>query len=152
MGTLGYLFNHLREWTGNEDIFVTNGDDIKDIDLRRMADFHRRTGVLATLALMVMGTPDDYGAVLVKEDKIVEFIEKRTGLPASPVSAGMYLISPAAIKRAEKAIPPGKKFLMFEKDLFPVLAAERQLGGFVCKGVFFDCGTLERWGRAIREA
>lgn len=152
MGTLGYVFHHLRGWMGGEDVFVTNGDDIKDIDLRQMADFHRRTGVLATLALMVMEKPEDYGAVLVKKDRIVEFVEKQMGLPASPVSAGMYIITPAAIEHVAKVISPEKKFLMFEKDFFPVLAAERRLGGFVCEGAFFDCGTFERWNRAIREA
>ncbi|MGC9968357.1 MAG: nucleotidyltransferase family protein [Minisyncoccia bacterium] len=150
MGTMGYVFRHLREWMGSENIFVTNGDDIKEIDLGAMAAFHGRANVLATVALMTMEKPDDCGTVLVKEDKVVEFVEKKTGLPASPVSAGMYLISPAAIKHMAGVISLEKKFLMFEKDFFPVLAVERQLGGFVCRGVFFDCGTFERWHQAIR--
>ena len=79
-------------------------------------------------------------------------MEKRPGLPASPVSAGMYLVSLAAMQYAEKKIAPEKKVLMFEKDFFPALAAERQLGGFVCSGTFYDCGTFERWHQAIREA
>lgn len=152
MGTFGYVFHNLCAWMGDEDIFVTNGDDIKEIDLGEMVDFHRRADVLATVALMVMEKPDDYGTVLVKEDKVAEFVEKRKGLPASPVSAGMYLVSPAAIRYMAKKIAPEKKILMFENDFFPVLAAERCLGGFVCRGAFFDCGTFERWHRAIREA
>ena len=36
MGTMGYVFHHLREWMAGEDIFVTNGDDIKKVDLGAM--------------------------------------------------------------------------------------------------------------------
>lgn len=151
MGTFGYFFHHLRDWMGKEDVFVTNGDDIKKIDLQKMFDFHRRANAPATLALMKMKKPDDYGAVLVKTDKITEFIEKQPNLPAGLVSAGMYIISPAALKRIATSIPREKRYLMFEKDLFPILAKGQELGGFVCRGKFFDCGTPERLEKAIRE-
>lgn len=144
MGTFGYFFHHLRDWMGAESVFVTNGDDIKEIDLGAMAAFHQRAGVPATLALMKMERPDDYGAVLVKEDKVAEFLEKRPGLSAGFVSAGMYLVSPAALDRIAARIPAGRRYLMFEKDLFPALAASGELGAFACEGRFFDCGTPER--------
>ncbi len=150
MGTLGYIFHHLRGWAGKDDIFVTNGDDIKDIDLREMSAFHRNQDVPATLALMRMEKPDDYGAVLVREDRITDFLEKRPGLAEGLVSAGMYIVSPAAIVHVEKGLKNSRKVLMFEKDMFPVLAKSEKLGGFVAEGTFYDCGTFERWEKAIR--
>ena len=149
-GTLGYLFNYLRGWMGDADILVTNGDDIKNIDLTAMRDFHTEGGFSATIALMNMEHPDDYGAVVVKENTVIDFLEKKAGLHSTLVSAGMYLFSAAAFD----GIAPGRrgsKVLMFEKDMFPFLAHEKKLGAFVCEGTFYDCGTLERWERAIRE-
>src|SRR6266481_10057299 len=32
MGTFGFIARHLRDWIGNEDIFVTNSDDIKNVN------------------------------------------------------------------------------------------------------------------------
>jgi NDP-sugar pyrophosphorylase family protein len=40
---------------------------------------------------------------------------------------------------------------MFEKDLFPRLAMEGRLAGCMCDGQWYDCGTMERWERAIEE-
>jgi mannose-1-phosphate guanylyltransferase len=151
MGTLGYIFHHLRGWMGKEDIFVTNGDDIKEVDLKAMLAFHRSQGTPATLALMRMEKPDDYGAVLVREDRISDFLEKKPDLAAGLVSAGMYVISPAALAHIEQGLEKGRKFLQFEKDMFPALAKSKKLGGFVTEGTFYDCGTFERWGKAIRE-
>jgi mannose-1-phosphate guanylyltransferase / phosphomannomutase len=150
MGTFGYFFHHLRDWTGEDDVIVTNGDEIKEIDLRAMHDFHRRIGTPATVALMKMEKPDDYGAVVLEDGKIIEFIEKRPNLPAGFVSTGLYVISPRVLDEVAARIPKEKRFLMFETDLFPVLARKKKLGGFACEGRFFDCGTPERLAEAIR--
>ena len=152
MGTLGFIFHELRDWMDDDDIFVTNADDIKDIDLSAMLAFHRASGLPATVALMHMEKPEDYGAVLVSEHKVKDFLEKRVGLPPGLVSAGMYVISAGALAHNEDEIPAEKKFLMFEKDLFPTLAKTDKLGAFVAQGKFYDCGTFERWEQAIREA
>lgn len=166
MGTLGYLFHHLRGWMGKEDVFVTNGDDIKNLDLAAMRTFHKAQKIPVTIALMKMEQPDDYGAVLVTGKRVREFIEKRAGTPPGLVSAGMYIVRPAALERlaggaeagpapanaASGATSGAKKFLMFEKDLFPALAKTGELGAFIAEGTFFDCGTFERWEKAIREA
>lgn len=151
MGTLGYLFHHLSEWMGDDHVFVTNADDIKNVDLGTMLAFHRRSGFPATIALMNMEKPDEYGAVVLRGDTIVSFLEKKPGLAEALVSCGLYIISPAALAAVENESGKDKKFLMFEKELFPVLARDEKLGAFVCEGTFYDCGTLERWEKAIRE-
>ena len=151
MGTLGYFFHHMKEWMDGQDVFVTNGDDIKDIDLAEMAQAHRRLGAPATIALMKMERPDDYGVVLVSADYVTNFLEKEPGLPPGLVSAGMYLISPAAFTHMAQGLPADEKFLMFEKHMFPVLAAKGKLAAFVAQGSFYDCGTPERLTKAIRE-
>jgi NDP-sugar pyrophosphorylase family protein len=40
---------------------------------------------------------------------------------------------------------------MFEKDLFPQLAEQGRLAGCQLAGQWYDCGTMERWERAISE-
>jgi len=153
MGTLGYCYHHLRSWMGGEDLFVSNGDDIKNIDLRTMADFHHAAAMLATVALVRERERKDAGFVLVRENKIVDFLEKQENAPSDLVSAGLYLVSPAAFAHRAAGVPAEKIFLMFETDLFPALAKAGKLAGFVDEnGKLYDCGTFERWERAIREA
>jgi NDP-sugar pyrophosphorylase family protein len=40
---------------------------------------------------------------------------------------------------------------MFEKDFFPQKCDDGQLGGVHLPGPWYDCGTIERWERAIQE-
>jgi NDP-sugar pyrophosphorylase family protein len=44
-----------------------------------------------------------------------------------------------------------RRFLMFEKNLFPQLAEGGRLHGCALAGAWYDCGTMERWEKAIRE-
>jgi NDP-sugar pyrophosphorylase family protein len=41
---------------------------------------------------------------------------------------------------------------MIERDIFPKLAAERKLFGYRMENArWYDCGSLERWEKAIKE-
>ncbi len=153
MGTFGYFYHHLRDWVGDEDVFVSNGDEIKTIDLGAMVEFHSSMEMPATIALVVEKERRDCGFVLVRENKIQQFLERQEHAPSNLMSAGLYIFSPGIFELAAAGVPQGKKFLMFETDLFPVLAQRRQLAGYISEnGKVFDCGTFERWERAIREA
>jgi NDP-sugar pyrophosphorylase family protein len=98
-----------------------------------------------------MEHPDEYGAVVVQNGNVLEFLEKKPGLSSALVSAGMYVVSPKAFMLVADNDGEKKKALMFERDMFPVLAKRNELGAFICEGSFYDCGTLERWEKAIRE-
>ena len=41
------------------------------------------------------------------------------------------------------------EFLMIEKDIFPQLAQEGKLGGFKFNGYWTDCGTWEKYEKAL---
>jgi NDP-sugar pyrophosphorylase family protein len=151
MGTLGFVFHHLSDWVGDGNIFVTNGDDIKDVDLAEMAAFHERMNLPVTVALVTEKERNDGGFVLVRENKIANFFEKDPTADTKLISAGMYILSAHVFENIVGAGLHKKKHLMFETDLFPVLAKAGKLGGFIYDGKLFDCGTFERWEQAIRE-
>jgi mannose-1-phosphate guanylyltransferase len=79
--------------------------------------------------------------------RIKRFHEKPAVPPSTLISSGLYVIDPAVLTEADKT----KSFLMFERDLFPRLAEEGRLGGCALEGPWYDCGTMERWERAIKE-
>lgn len=148
MGTLGYTYYNLRQWLGDEQFFMSNADELKEVDLARMHDFHVSHSGLATIALMKVENPSDYGVAVMQDKKIVEFLEKPQNPPSSFISGGFYLISPKSFSRI---VPSGNsKYLMIEKDLFPKLAGDGLLLGFRHDGHFFDCGTFERLEKAIK--
>jgi NDP-sugar pyrophosphorylase family protein len=145
LGTFGGLWN-LKDWISNSDFFLTNGDELKKIDLKKMSIFHKEKSVLGTIALVKVKNPQDYGVAICEDGIIQKFLEKPINPPSNYISSGLYLLSPKILD-----YHPGLKFSMVEKDLFPRLAKEKKLGGFKFEGKWMDCGTFERYEQAIRK-
>lgn len=147
MGTFGALV-HCAHWVRNEDFFVTNGDELKRLDLKAMRDFHRERQGAATIALVEHETPQDYGVAVLDGTRIKKFVEKPAKPPTKLISSGLYLFTPEVFQYFDFGKP---KFSMLEQHLFPVLAKEKKLHGFPYRGQWYDCGTFERWQKAIEE-
>ncbi|MEK7174247.1 MAG: nucleotidyltransferase family protein [Patescibacteria group bacterium] len=146
-GTFGG-FEVLREWLGNETFVVSNGDDLKDFDLTAMIVAHRKSGAVATVALMRVPDPENFGVPLMEGNRIVRFLEKPSKPPSDFVNGGLYVMEPAVFDYVDFKKPT----VMIERDLFPALAEGGLLYGFRGEGArCFDCGTLERWERAMNE-
>jgi len=149
LGTMGALVHHLRDGLGDDPVFVTNGDELKGLDLAALSRFHAEHAPAATVALIRVPNPSDYGVAEMDGHRIRRFHEKPEIPPSTLVSSGLYVIDPAVLSECRAGARP--KCLMFEKDLFPRLAEEGRLGGMALDGPWYDCGTMERWERAIRE-
>lgn len=143
LGTFGGLWYLEKELSGG-DFFLTNGDELKEIDLQKMAEFHRGAPGIATIALVEVPNPQDYGVVLCQSSIVTDFLEKPKVPPSKYINSGLYLLSPAIFN-----YHPGPKFSMIETDLFPKLAQEGKLAGFKFQGRWADCGTWQRYQRAL---
>jgi NDP-sugar pyrophosphorylase family protein len=145
MGTAGPL-NMLRGKI-NSTFILMNGDELKDIDLEDMFMFHKKNKGAATIALTTVEDPSDYGVAVLNGNKIMTFIEKpsRQNAPSKLINAGLYILEPEVFK----IVPEG--FSMIENDVFPKLATNEKLLGYVFSGHWFDTGTPERMSRAERE-
>ncbi|OHA49524.1 MAG: hypothetical protein A2991_04225 [Candidatus Terrybacteria bacterium RIFCSPLOWO2_01_FULL_58_14] len=147
MGTWGALIGSAH-FVRNEEFFVTNGDELKRVDLKAMREFHRAHGAPATIALVEHPEPKNYGVAVMDGQRIREFVEKPEHPPTNLISSGLYLFTPEVFAYHDFSRP---KFAMLEHDLFPKLAAEGKLHGFPYRGQWYDCGTFERWQKAIEE-
>lgn len=139
LGTAGPL--KLAKDYLKSSFIVTNGDELKTINIPRMFRLHKRKDALATIALTTVTDPTQYGVARVSGSRILEFVEKPKAeeSPSNLINSGFYIMEPEVIE----AIPNG--FSMLEKDVFPKLAKEGRLRGFLSEGQWFDIGTLERY-------
>ncbi len=147
-GTFGGLESLQRELS--ETFLLTNGDEIKDFNLNELVKFHKNnpSKPFATIALVEVPNPSDYGVPVMAGDRIKEFLEKPKNSPSKFISSGLYVLEPGVFKYADWS----KEFLMIEKDIFPKLAADGKLCGYKIKnGRWQDCGNFERWEKAIKE-
>jgi len=145
LGTFGGL-HYLKEWLGSNSFFFSNGDELKKIDLSKMSDFHQKHNLPATIALVQVPNPQNYGVVVCENGIVKEFSEKPEDPPSDYINSGLYLLSPCIFD-----YHPGPQFSMIEKDIFPKLAQEKKLAGFQFNGLWMDCGTWERYERAIEK-
>ena len=138
LGTAGSVA-HCGANLGGEDFLVLSGDCVCDLDLGRLAAFHRERGAIATLALTRHQAPLEYGMVVTRPDGRVErFVEKPAWgqVVSDLVNTGIYVLSPAALERA----PKGRAW-DFGRDLFPALLAEdAPLYGCPLEGYWRDMG------------
>ena len=144
LGTFGGLF-YLKKWLVDSPFFLTNGDELKKVDLKKMSEFHEQKRVLATLALVKVANPQDYGVVICQKGMAREFLEKPKNPPSKYINSGLYLFSPEIMKSH-----PGPKFTMVETDIFPKLAKEKKLAGFKFNGKWMDTGTFSRYEYALK--
>lgn len=139
LGTAGPL--KLAKPHLKESFIVTNGDELKTINIPRMFRLHKRKNALVTIALTTVTDPTQYGVARMSGTRILEFVEKPKAeeAPSNLINAGFYIMEPEAIDM----VPEG--FSMLEKDVFPKLAKEGKLRGFLIGGQWFDIGNLERY-------
>lgn len=146
LGTFGGLKHLQKQLT--DTFILSNGDELKDFNLRGMRAFHKKSGALATIALVKVPNPSDYGVPVMKGSRIEKFLEKPKNPPSNFISSGLYMLEPEVFEYADWS----QNFLMIEKDIFPKLAADGKLAGYKIKnGKWYDCGTFARWEKAIKE-
>jgi len=145
LGTAGPL--KLAKNNLNETFFVTNGDELKDIDLNVMYELHKKNNAKITIALTQVKDPTQYGVAKMNADKIIKFIEKPKleDAPSKLINSGFYIIEPEIINLIDDG------FVMLEKSIFPKLAEQEKLFGYQFTGQWFDTGNFERWEKAIKE-
>ncbi len=149
MGTAGPLL--LLRTAGKipaQDFFMCNGDNLFALNLTEMVQQHKKNRAIATLALVELADPTNFGVARLSGDKILEFVEKPTlaEAPSRYASSGFYILSPEAFD-----FLPDKEFCMVERDLWPAIAKAGKLYAYKSSAQWFDTGTPERYQQVEKE-
>lgn len=126
-----------------EPFIVLNGDIFADINYKQLVDLHNKREALATIALCTVEEPSEFGvAEMCNGDYIKRFIEKppKGQAPSNLINAGAYVLSPEVFKY----IPAGRA-VSIERDVFPILAEQGKLCGYVTKGLWMDIGKPKEY-------
>lgn len=139
-----------------EDFFdspflVIGGDDLADIDLRKLMKHHNEHKSLCTIALSLVDDPSEYGIVLINErGKITRFLEKPKGeiIFSNMANTGIYLFEPEIFEMIPKGVSYG-----FGHDVFPqLLEQKRRFYGYLTADYWRDVGSLKQYRETHRDA
>ncbi|MGE3621519.1 MAG: sugar phosphate nucleotidyltransferase [Acidimicrobiia bacterium] len=148
LGTAGSVRNAMDEL--DERFLVISGDVLTDIDLRAIVDLHEERSALATIGLVRVENPLEFGIVITQEDGAIErFLEKPSWgqVFSDTINTGIFVLEPEIFD----FIPPDRP-VDFSGEVFPaVLDQGKPIYGAVAEGYWEDVGTLEAYLRAHKD-
>ena len=140
LGTAGSVKNAERYL---DDTFaVIQGDNITDVDFKRVLEFHREKRGIATMMLIPVDNPSAFGvAELDQSCRIVRFLEKPKPEEcfSNLANTGLYIFEPQIFDH----IPKDSTY-DFSKNLFPkILELGKEIYGCKVKCFWADVGHPE---------
>jgi NDP-sugar pyrophosphorylase family protein len=139
-------------------VFAVQGDNIFDLRVKNLFDFHKEKGSALTIVLREVDNVEGFGiADIDKDGRIERFVEKPLpkDAPSNLANTGLYVISPEVKKifreKGVQQIIKEKNRLDFGYDFIPyVIETGRPVYGYTLKGNWFDVGTPKNYLEAMK--
>lgn len=112
---------------------LTYGDGVGDIDISASIEFHKKSGLLATLT--GVQPPGRFGSLQLDKNRISSFIEKPLG-DGSWINGGFFILDPSVIDYI------AGDSTIWEREPLEKLAEARQLGIYRHNGFWRPMDTL----------
>lgn len=129
----GGRLKKVQRYLDEEDFCFTYGDGVGNVDITKLAAFHKGQGTLATLT--ATQPPGRFGALNMEQHKITSFQEKPQG-DGGWINGGFFVLSPKVLDYIE-----GDQTI-WERDPMEKLAAEGQMSAYLHRGFWQPMDTL----------
>jgi len=143
----------------NSCVFAVQGDNIFEISVKDLMQFHQEKGAVMTIVLREVQNVEGLGiADIDKNSRIRRFVEKPLpkDAPSNLANTGLYVLSPEIKKifkeKGVKQIIEEKNRLDFGYDFIPYLTQTgHPVYGYPLKGNWFDVGTPKNYLEAMKK-
>jgi glucose-1-phosphate cytidylyltransferase len=130
-----------------ETFFMTYGDGVSDLDLRKLLQFHQEHEKIATVTAIQPG--GRFGVMSIDREEVVERFEEKSKEDGNWISGGFFVLDYQVFDYIE----PGD-MTIFEQDTMPLLASDHELLAYRHRGFWHPMDTLRdrnklegMWGR-----
>lgn len=125
----GGRLKRLKPWLSDGTFMLTYGDGVADVDIARLASFHRQSGCLATVT--AVRPPSRFGDIELQEGIVTSFHEKPQ-VGEGWINGGYFVLEPRVLDYID-----GDQTL-WEKQPLQTLARDGQLSAYRHAG-FWQC-------------
>jgi NDP-sugar pyrophosphorylase family protein len=139
LGTGGAVAYAVRQLGLTGPLLVTNADTWLGTGIARVS-----VAAMPAIGIVRVGNSERYGAVQVREDRIVSFAEKQDSSGPGWINAGLYHLHADLFQSWN-----GQPFSL-ERELFPKLVAAGQLHAAPLETEFIDIGIPDDYHRFSR--
>lgn len=144
LGTGGAIKQAL-DLTCENEVFILNGDTFFHVNLKQLANHHRKLNSDLTLTLKPMENFDRYGVVITSGNRVVQFEEKKY-VEKGNINGGVYLAHRSLFNNVNL---PDK--FSFETDFMEKYLQRFSFNAFLSEGYFIDIGIPEDYEKAQME-
>ena len=132
----GGRIKRIQPYVGNETFMMTYGDGVCDVDIKKLVEFHKAQGKIATLTAVQL--EQSKGVLNIGPDNAVHSFREKSSMDSAPINAGFMVLEPAIFNYLR-----GGDQCIFERKPLEQLAAEGQLMSYIHKG-FWQCMDTKR--------
>ena len=129
-GRIRYMNKYLDR---NENFFVTYGDGLSNVNLKKLLNFHISMKTIATLT--AVNPPERFGVVDIKSKKVISFREKPKK-QGTRINGGFFVFNQCILKYLKN------NNTILEKEPLEFLAKKGQLSAFEHNGFWQPMDTL----------
>lgn len=126
----GGRIKRIQKYVGNEPFMLTYGDGVCDVNINKLAAFHKSHGKIATLTAVLQ--EQQKGILDIGGDNAVKSFREKSRVDSSPINAGYMVLQPEIFDYIE-----GDQ-TVFEKEPMQKLAERGELMSYMHRG-FWQC-------------
>lgn len=126
----GGRIKRIQKYVGNEPFMLTYGDGVCDVNIHKLAAFHKSHGKIATLTAVLQ--EQQKGILDIGGDNAVKSFREKSRVDSSPINAGYMVLQPEIFDYIE-----GDQ-TVFEKEPMQKLAERGELMSYMHRG-FWQC-------------
>ena len=133
-GTGGRILKSYKLLNLHEDIIMTYGDGLSNVNIKKLVKFHYKKK--ANVTLTAVRPKQKYGVLKIKKDK-VKFFDNSKEKSDVYVNGGFFVISKSAIKKIKN------KEIYWEKEPLTYFLKQKKLFAFKHEGFWKSLDTLK---------
>lgn len=126
----GGRIKRIQKYIGNETFMMTYGDGVCDVDISKLAEFHKSHGKIATLTAVML--EQQKGILDIGGDNAVKSFREKNISDGAPINAGYMVLEPEVFDLIEG------DSTVFEKEPLEQLVSRGELMSYSHKG-FWQC-------------
>lgn len=126
----GGRVKRIQQYIGNETFMLTYGDGVCDVDLKKLLEFHKSHGKIATITAVKVD--QQKGILDISENNSVRSFREKSKFDGMPINAGYMVLEPDVFEYIKD------DDTVLEKDVLEKLAQEEQLMSYMHSG-FWQC-------------
>ncbi len=145
LGSGGTIKKNRDFMDGEESFFIFYADNLTNIDLSKMLEFHKAKKKDFTLAVFQVPNPQECGIVEIDEDSSVLSFKEKPENPVSDLAFAGIMLSNSRIMD----FSPDRDFFDLGHDVLPYIAGNAS--GYVLEDYLLDIGSPDKLSQAEKD-